>query len=258
VPYQAPVIKGVDEPFLDVKATLNDDTTVIIEIQVINVPDFRKQVLYSAAKVSSTQLKKGDDYTLLNAVIVLTITDLEIFEDSESVISRYRLKEKDDLTEYSDDIELVFAELPKFKKSLEELSSLTDKWLYFLKEANYLETVPHSLGAEAGIQKAFDIARHSQLTQEELDIFEKQAMFIHDSRNAVLLGIQQGQEKGLKQGLQQGLKQGQEKGLKQGIEQGEKKANLKIARTLIGKLPTNEISQITGLTAEEIEKLSTQ
>ncbi|MEL6815276.1 MAG: transposase, partial [Cyanobacteria bacterium J06598_3] len=90
------------------------------------------------------------------------------------------------------------------------------------------------------------------------DIFEKQAMFIHDSRNAVLLGIQQGQEKGLKQGLQQGLKQGQEKGLKQGIEQGEKKANLKIARTLIGKLPTNEISQITGLTAEEIEKLSTQ
>lgn len=237
-PYQAPTIKGVKESFLDVKAKLNDNTTVIIEMQVLNVLGFKKRVLYNAAKAFSTQLKKGDDYTLLNPVIALTITDFEMFENSERVVSRYQLKEKDDLTEYSDDIELVFAELPKFNKSLEDLSSLTDKWLYFLKEANHLETVPPSLGAEAGIQRAFEIARQSQLTQEEMEILDNQAMFIHDSRNAVLLGIQQG--------------------IQQGREQGEKETKLAIARSLVGKLPASEISQITGLTVQEVEKLSEQ
>ncbi|NES73529.1 MAG: hypothetical protein F6K24_54220 [Okeania sp. SIO2D1] len=28
---------------------------------------------------------------------------------------------------------LIFLELPKFKKALSELNTLTDKWIYFLK-----------------------------------------------------------------------------------------------------------------------------
>ncbi|WP_337906923.1 PD-(D/E)XK nuclease family transposase [Iningainema tapete] len=36
-------------------------------------------------------------------------------------------------------MELVFVELPKFKKELNELETLTDKWLYFLKSANKLK-----------------------------------------------------------------------------------------------------------------------
>jgi hypothetical protein len=46
-----------------------------------------------------------------------------MFVGNERIISRYRLKDKDDLTEYSDDIELVFVEPPKFEKSLDELET---------------------------------------------------------------------------------------------------------------------------------------
>ena len=77
-PYQAPAIKGVKDSFLDVKATLNDNTTVIIEMQVLNVLGFsccsNGRVLYNAAKAFSTQLKQGDGYSLLNPVIALSIT----------------------------------------------------------------------------------------------------------------------------------------------------------------------------------------
>jgi predicted transposase/invertase (TIGR01784 family) len=106
-PYQAPRIKGIKESYLDVKVTLNDGQTVIIEMQVLNVLGFEKRVLYNAAKAFSIQLNVGEDYTLLNPVIALTITDFEIFPETQRLVSRFRLKEKDDLTDYSDDIEIL-------------------------------------------------------------------------------------------------------------------------------------------------------
>ncbi|CAN5717384.1 hypothetical protein BH23CYA1_BH23CYA1_03070 [soil metagenome] len=39
----------------------------------------------------------------------------------------------------TDFIELVFVELPKFAKSLDELTTLSDRWIYFLKQAESLE-----------------------------------------------------------------------------------------------------------------------
>ena len=54
------------DTYLDVKALLDDGTSVIIEMQVLNVEGFEKRILYNAAKTYSTQLGTGDDYTLLN------------------------------------------------------------------------------------------------------------------------------------------------------------------------------------------------
>lgn len=238
-PYQAPRIEVVKESYLDVKAELTGGRAVIVEMQVLNVLGFKKRVLYNAAKAFSIQLEAGNDYSLLNPVIALTITDFEMFPHSDKTVSRYQLKEKDELTDYSDDIELVFAELPKFKKSLDELTSLTDKWLYFLKEANHLETVPESLGREPAIQNAFEVARQSRLTRAEMEILDRQAMFIHDSRNAVLLGRAKGRAEGRAEG----------------VEIGERQAKIAIARSLLNRLSIAEISQITGLAISDIAPL---
>lgn len=238
-PYQAPRIEGMKDSFLDVKAQLADGRAVIIEMQVLNVLGFKKRVLYNAAKAFSTQLKAGEDYSLLNPVIALTITDFVMFPHSEQVISRYQLKEKNKLTDYSDDIELVFAELPKFNKSIDELSTLSDKWLYFLKEANYLESVPPSLEEEPAIQEAFEVAQQSRLTRDEMEVLDKQAMYIHDSRNAVRLGEAQGIAKGIEQG----------------IEQGRRAEKIAMVRALLGKLSLLEISEITGLSVAEVEQI---
>jgi predicted transposase/invertase (TIGR01784 family) len=110
-PYQAPKIRGMKDTFLDVKATISTGETVIIEMQVLNVEGFEQRVLDNAAKAYSTQLSVGDDYTLLNPVIALTITDFEMFPDLDAVISRFVLKEKQQLTEQAiDGLELFFVE----------------------------------------------------------------------------------------------------------------------------------------------------
>ena len=235
-PYQAPRIKGIKDSYLDVKATIVGNKTVIIEMQVLNVLGFEKRVLYNAAKAFSIQLNVGDDYTLLNPVIALTITDFEMFPESPKVISRYKLKEQDDLTDYSDDIELVFVELPKFDRSLEQLETTTDKWLYFLKCANHLEAVPSSLELIPAINHAFNVAKQSKLSRKELEVLENREIFIHDSRNAILKARQEGRDEG------------------EAI--GAKQKAINIARQLLNVLDVDTISQMTGLSIEEIQTLT--
>ncbi|HIK31353.1 MAG TPA: hypothetical protein IGS31_08410 [Oscillatoriales cyanobacterium M4454_W2019_049] len=51
-----------------------------------------------------------------------------MFDRHDRVISQYRFKDFEDLVDYRNyELELVFVELPKFQKSLEELEELSDK-----------------------------------------------------------------------------------------------------------------------------------
>jgi len=231
-PYQPPKIRGVKDTYLYIRSKLNNEQTVIIEMQVLNVEGFEKRILYNAAKAYSIQLDTGVDYTLLNPVIALTITDFEMFPNLDKVISRFVLKERDYLIDYLIyDIELVFVELPKFSKKLEELETLTDKWLYFLKNAKSLEVVPEQMGEVPAINKAFEVANRVGLTREELEDLEHQEIYIQDQRNAIT------------------------KAVKQAVSQAMKEKALEIAKGLLDVLDEATIAQTTGLTVEEIQKL---
>ena len=52
-----------------------------------------------------------------------------MFKDSSNYKSSFRLIEKEQLIEYSGDIELVFIELPKFTKTETELNNIIEKWM---------------------------------------------------------------------------------------------------------------------------------
>ncbi|MEQ9621970.1 Rpn family recombination-promoting nuclease/putative transposase [Coleofasciculus chthonoplastes] len=239
-PYLAPKIQGIKDTFLDVKAKLTDETTVIIEMQVLNLSGFEKRILYNAAKAYSIQLQPGDDYTLLNPVIALTLTDFEMFEDLPQVISNFVLKEKNVLTDYPiNDLELVFVELPKFIKELDELETLADKWIYFIKSARGLETIPEAMAQVPEIRKAFEVANQANLTREELEALEQREIYIHDQRNAVKLALRQGIEQGIQVGREQGIQE----------------SKVEMARKMIGVLDEDTISQITGLSLEEVRRL---
>jgi predicted transposase/invertase (TIGR01784 family) len=228
-PYLAPKIRGIKDTYLDVRAKITGDKTVIIEMQVLNVEGFEKRILYNAAKAYSIQLDSGENYNLLNPVIALTITDFEMFSNWDKVISRFALKEQDYLVDYSIyDIELVFVELPKFNKSLDELESLTDKWIYFLKSARSLETVPEEIGEIPEIKKAFAIANQANLNRDELEDLQKREIFIQDQRNAIT----------------------------KAVNQAVKQKSIEIAKRLIDVgLDDQTISQTTGLSVQEVQNL---
>lgn len=203
----------------------------------------------------ATQLEKGDDYTLLNPVIALTFTDFVMFELSEEVISRFRLIERNRFIEYSDDVELIFVELPKFSLELDDLKCIQDKWIYFVKNAGKLEYIPDTLANDSAISQAFSFANEAAMNREELEIQFKRRDFIILQRGSLILAETKGQEKGFKSGLEKGLQQGLEQGLEEGVKEGLKEARMEVARNLLDILDDATIASKTGLSMTQVEQL---
>ena len=163
--------------------------------------------------------------------------------------SVFKLLEKDELTLYSDDIELVFIELPNFNKTLEECESLQDQWLYFIKHARQMESIPDFKGAS--LKEAFEIANRAGLSAEELELQEKREEFLHIQKGSITKAKRLGRE----EGFDQGLKAGHAQGLEQGLERGRHAERVKIAENLLAVMQDIEIVKLTGLTESEVADL---
>ncbi len=241
-PYQVPLLKGMKDSYVDVKAVLSNQRRVIVEMQVLNVEGFEKRVLYNAAKLYSSQLKRSQHYASLEPVIALTITDFAMFPEFGKAISYWDLREKEQLVQYNGDIELIFIELPKFSKSETELDSVTDKWIYFIKHAGSLDFIPKTF-TEPPLLDAFDLANTAALNEEELEMQFKRRDFIM---------LQQG-------ALAKAEKDGLAKGMAQGMEQGKREEKLAVARSLLAHgVALEVIAASTGLSGEELASLQEQ
>jgi len=244
-PYNIPMLKGMKDSFVDVKARLDNNTTVIIEMQVLNHQGFEKRVLYNMAKNYSIQLNKAEDYHLLNPVIALSIVDFIMFEETPRAVTKFKLLEKKDFIDYSDDIELIFIELPKFKKELDELKGLQEQFIYFIKNSSDLTLIPKEL---EDIKEALKIVNEASLSKEELELQHKRKEFIFIQKNSIELA----REKGLEQGIEQGI----EKGLEQGIEKGAENRSIEIAKNLLKSNVDFKIIKLsTGLNNNELQNL---
>ena len=75
---------------------------------------------------------------------------------------------------------------------------------------------------------------------EDLD---RREQFIYDQQGAIIKAVQDGIEQGIEQGREQGR------------EQGMREKAIAIARQLISQLDNEMISQVTGLSVEEVQNL---
>jgi predicted transposase/invertase (TIGR01784 family) len=235
-PYNPGQVITLKETYLDVKAVLADGSIVVIEMQIAPMTAFNKRVAYNLAKAYSNQLKTGDDYPFLNPAIAVTITDFILFANTAQVINQFIFQEKTQKFELLDgELQLIFVELPKFNKTLSELQSLTDKWIYFLKEAASLESVPDNLGEVSEIELALNLANQATMTIEELEVVDRRGMMLQD-------------EKGR-------LAYAEEKGKKEGKEEGKEEGRLQQTKTLVGRLILKRFGEIPLAISRKIDEL---
>ena len=240
-PYNPGKIITLKDTYLDVKAVLADGSLVVIEMQVARMTAFEKRVGYNLAKAYANQLKKGEDYPLLNPAIALTITDFVLFKKDEDVINKFVFQEETKkLKCLEKELRLIFVELPKFKKTREELQSLSDKWLYFLKETGNLEEIPEILGEVEEIEMAFNIANQINLTAEELEILENRGIALQDERGRIAYAEQVGEARGEARGE----------------IKGEAKGKLNQAIALVNLLISQRFPEVVEAIAPQIEGLS--
>ncbi len=195
-PYNPGQILTLKDTFVDIKAVLADGSIVVIEMQVAAMTAFNKRVTYNLAKAYSNQLVTGEDYPLLNPAIAVTITDFILFKETADVINKFVFQEVTKKFKLLDDqLQLVFVELPKFQKTIGELQTLTDKWLYFLKDAASLDSIPESLGAVSEINFALNLANQANMTVDELEVVDRRGMMLQDERGRLAYAEAQGRFK---------------------------------------------------------------
>jgi len=253
-PYQVPKIPDLKETILDIKAKNKAGETFIVEMQKKDVGDFTKRSLYYTSKAYVSQLKKGKDYTQLKRVYFIGILNFTIFE-SENYISRHLIINQETMKQDLEDFEFTFIELPKFTKELDQLESILDKWIYFIKHANDLKMVPTQYQQERIFQDAFEIATQSAWDEKELEVYEYIAIKEADELNALRTAEEKGLQKGLRKGLEKGKEEGLKEGIEKGKEEGKKEKALEIAKGLLDILDDVTIASKTGLSVEDVQSL---
>jgi predicted transposase/invertase (TIGR01784 family) len=191
-PYQLPKLKGGKVTIIDIKATDQEGRTYIIEMQVGDLDGFAKRVLFYSSKSYSDQIKRADFYRKLRPVIFIGILDFE-HTSNPNVISRSQIRDVETGEQTIKDMEFNFIELPKFNKELKDLVTLTDKWIYFIKNAENLEVVPDNINDE-GLKSAYEEANIQTWTQEELDAYDYAFMREEDERSRLDKAEQKGKD----------------------------------------------------------------
>jgi predicted transposase/invertase (TIGR01784 family) len=184
-PYQLPIIRNLKASIIDVKARDKKGKSYIIEMQVAEPDGLDKRLLYYASKEYAQQIESGEQYTQLKPVIFIGIFDFR-FTKGEKYLSHHALCDVEDGERTIKDMDFYFIELPKFQKKLPDLHEVTDKWIFFIKEAENLDVAPEHVDDE-GLKAAYQDANKHTWTKEELDAYDYAAMREQDERGIVAL-----------------------------------------------------------------------
>lgn len=241
----------------------------IVEMQMVWSKEFQYRVLFNASKAYVRQLDIGEHYELLQPVYSLNLVN-EIFEsDLEGYYHYYRLVHEEHSDRVINGLHLVFVELQKFKPQTFSEKKMQALWLRFMTEVNEkTEEVSPDLLANPLVKKAVTIVRESAFTRGQLEAYERfwdairveKALVNEGERRGLKRGKEEGfrdgREEGIKEGRKEGRKEGIQEGIQKGIQEGRKEAVLFTAKKLKElHLSIEDISKVTGLTCDEIEKL---
>ena len=116
---------------LDIRAIINENITVDIEMQMVDEKNMIERTLFYWAGLYYTGLKRGQDYKLNNKVITINILMYNIFK-KENYHTIATIRDNENNEKITDRLEIHFIELPKFLKSKEKGNKKLRQWLEFI------------------------------------------------------------------------------------------------------------------------------
>ena len=239
----------------------------IVEMQNAYQTYFKDRALFYSTFPIREQAPKGNEWDFkLNHIYTVALLNFNMNEDAfnkEEI--RHHVQLCDTATHK------VFYDKLEFNKSLDELETLYDKWLYALKNLYKLTQRPKALYDKV-FDRLFEEAEIARFTPQEQREYEASKMAYRDIKNSIDTakregkeeglaegiekGLAEGMEKGLAQGMEKGLAEGMEKGLAQGMEKGMNRKGLEIAKKMLAKgMDETTIMEMTGLSQEQIRSI---
>ena len=210
----------------------------IVELQKTKQNFFKDITEYYATFPIREQAKRADwDYEL-KAVYTIAILDFVFEADkNEPDKFRYDVKLSDIETQkvFYDKLTFIYLEMPKFNKTLNELETRFDKWLFVLRNLNKLDRIPEKL-REQIFEKLFNTAEIAKFTPEQVRSYEDSLKYYRDLKNS----LDTARDEGKAEGKAEGLKEGKLEVAKQALKKG---------------FSIKDIAELTGLSEAELRAI---
>ncbi|NCP85629.1 MAG: PD-(D/E)XK nuclease family transposase [Bacteroidetes bacterium] len=202
----------------------------IVEIQKTKQKFFKDRTLYYSTLPIREQSVKNDWNFELKAIYVIAILDF-IFDEDKNEPDKYRydIKLTDIETKkvFYDKLTFIYLEMPKYNKTIDQLETRFDKWLYVIRNLNRLDRVPDKL-REKIFEKLFETAEIAKFTPEQARSYEDSLKYYRDIKASLDTRYEEGIEKGIE----------------------------KVAIEMLNeKEPIEKIVKFTGLTKDQIKQL---
>lgn len=212
----------------------------IVEMQNASQQYFKDRSLYYATFPIREQAQKGGLWNYeLKHVYVVALLNYDMTEPSfakDTINHDIGLLDKQTHKVFNDKLTFKYVEISKFDKSIEDLKSNYDKWIYVLQNLSRLDRQPTYLQT-AVFTRLFKQAEIAGFTRTELREYEDSLKAFRDMKNT--------------------LDNAKKEGLEEGLIKGERNKAIEIAKNLLEmKMPFETIMKATGLSMEEIVKLS--
>ena len=233
--HQGPIIGHSKEFQYDFLCRDTSGAMFIVEMQRYKEVSWFKRCVSYASRAYDRQNKTGFDYDV-PPVYLIGLMGVDINHPDKEYwtgryISEYTFREKGCHDLLDETIVIIFAELTRFHKTEDECITEQDQLLYLLKNSGKM-MVPPKWAARKPCKNILDAFRIGDFSKEKRNQYN-QDMYDEKRRNGELAAARN-----------------------DGLEEGRAKAVVEMAEKMLAAgLPVEQISQLTGLSAEEIDVL---
>jgi len=159
----------------------------IVELQKTKQKFFKERTLYYSTLPIRDQAVKNEWDFSLKAVYVIAILDF-VFDEDKSETQKYRydvkLTDIDTKKVFYDKLTFIYLEMPKFNKTIEEIETRFEKWLYVLRNLAKLDRIPDKL-REQIFEKVFETAEIARFTTDQVRNYEESLNVFRDIKNSM-------------------------------------------------------------------------
>jgi len=245
-PEQLGRIPGERKAIFDIYCENERGEKFIVEMQKAKQNYFKERSIYYSTFPIQSQAQKGGWDFELKSVYTVGILDFVFDEDkgSDQVFHHeMQLFDKSIQAVFYDKLTYIYLEMPKFTKTIDELETHFDNWLYVLKNLEHLTDRPAKI-QESIFTRLFEQAEIANFDDEEYSKYEESLKTYRDLKNSFDTAREEGREEGRREGREEGRREG-----------GKEEKIIIAGKLKRQKVPFEVISQSTGLRIEEIEAL---
>jgi predicted transposase/invertase (TIGR01784 family) len=240
----------------DIHCVSESGSRFIVEMQKAKHNFFKDRAVFYSTFPIQEQAEKGEWNFQLKPVYCVALLDFTFDKEKSETEYLSNIQLKNQYCEvFYDKLTFLFIEMPRFTKTEKELTTHFDKWLYFLKHLEDFTEIPEILNEQIFIE-GFHKAELASYNESEKYLYEENLKVYRDMFSIMETATHDSYMEGTLKGIMEGTIKGIMVGKIEGKIEGKMEAKLEVVKNGIKQGLSNEIiSQLTGISIEEIEKM---